>query len=142
MESEEARETVLERVDPASLGPEARAVLELVADRLSEGRGVEYAALSPLLPDGAREALTEIAFREDPLGGPEEVEACLAALKKEELEKELTQVQREISRLQREPSSPEKDELQELCRLINEVLDASQQKKLHHEKHQDTELAA
>jgi replicative DNA helicase len=96
VENGEARERVLELVNPESLGETARVVFEEVARRRKDGRPVDYAHLTPHLPDRAREALTELAFRTEPLGGAEEIEACLAALRRERLERDLARLQREI----------------------------------------------
>jgi hypothetical protein len=98
VENQGVRERILELVSPEVLGEEARAVFVEVADRFREGRATDYASLTPHLPDRAREALTEVAFRVDPVGGLEEVEACLAALRREALERDLARLQREIER--------------------------------------------
>jgi DNA primase len=118
---------VADRLGVDDEGLIAQALRRALRDGSSKIDGpVDYADLSPLLPDEAREALTEIAFRDDPPGDLDDVEACLAALRKEELEKELSRLQRDIARLQRGVPGPDDEE--RLAALERRLMDLGRER--------------
>ncbi|HEX4825952.1 MAG TPA: DNA primase [Candidatus Polarisedimenticolaceae bacterium] len=103
--SDEARAHARKVVDPADLeaaarvAPIVRTILDLDAQGLPVNGPLVVDALSD---ENDRTLLTRIAFRDDPPGGPEEVDGCLDSLRSHRLKKQLKESGRDLASLQKE----------------------------------------
>jgi len=110
VEAEGFRENLARRITEVSYhkGLETEKIFDALIEGARSGSRPEPAALAESLSENDRRLLFEILFESAPEGTWEEAESCLSALKKRQLEQEISQLQ---TRLAAQPSPAERREI-------------------------------
>ncbi|MGH8208483.1 MAG: hypothetical protein ACREU6_02615, partial [Steroidobacteraceae bacterium] len=103
-------------------GLDTEKIFDALIEAVRSGARPDPAALAESLSENDRRLLFEILFESAPEGTWEEAESCLSALKKRQLEQEISLLQ---SRLAAQPSPTERREIftraQEVRKLLGEL---------------------
>src|SRR5579864_7476307 len=124
VEAEGFRENLARSITEGSYhkGLETEKIFEALIEAVRSGARPEPAALAESLSENDRRLLFEILFESAPDGTWEEAESCLSALKKRQLEHEITELQ---TRLAAQPNPTERREIftraQQVRKLLGEL---------------------
>ncbi len=98
--SREGRDRAHEHLEPADLeGTRVAGIVDMILRLSREGREVDYGSVFTLLDaEEDRELLTRIAFQEGPEIRDDDLDGCVRTLRRERLQRERRELQREIER--------------------------------------------